>query len=253
MPAGPRPAGRTWRVLATLALVVAAGCALAELVAGPGYRNGWWSLGAGLTTMRSAAWTASGAVVVALVVAALAARSGQRASARWAVLAALIGLAAAVPPGLLWMKVQQLPRIHDISTDTSDPPRFVAVIPRRTGARNPVDYDPAVAALQQRGYPDLASVDLAEAPAAVFERAERIARGLGWEIVDADRSALRIEATDTTRLFGFKDDVVIRIVARDGGSRVDLRSLSRVGGSDFGTNAARIRAFSQRLRDGRSD
>jgi uncharacterized protein (DUF1499 family) len=74
------------------------------------------------------------------------------------------------------------------------------------------------------------------------------ARAMGWEVVAADRASGRIEATDTTRFFGFKDDVVIRVQAAPGGSRVDVRSVSRVGGSDVGTNATRIRAYLARLR-----
>jgi uncharacterized protein (DUF1499 family) len=71
---------------------------------------------------------------------------------------------------------------------------------------------------------------------------------MGWEIAEADAAAGRIEATDTTFWFGFKDDVVIRIrPAEDGGSIVDIRSKSRVGMSDVGANAARIRAFRDRL------
>ena len=84
-------------------------------------------------------------------------------------------------------------------------------------------------------------------PDDVFDRSEQVVQGLGWEVVNADRAAGRIEATDTTFWFGFKDDVVVRIRPADNGSRVDLRSVSRVGGGDIGANAARIRAFSSRL------
>ena len=84
-------------------------------------------------------------------------------------------------------------------------------------------------------------------PAQAFERAERTARAMGWQIVAAVPDALRIEATDTTLLFGFKDDVVIRIRPSGQGSVVDVRSLSRIGGSDIGTNARRVRRFLDRL------
>jgi uncharacterized protein (DUF1499 family) len=70
-----------------------------------------------------------------------------------------------------------------------------------------------------------------------------------WEIVATDSSAGRIEATATTRVFRFKDDVVIRIRPRDSGSRLDIRSVSRIGGSDLGKNASRIRDFIARLRE----
>jgi uncharacterized protein (DUF1499 family) len=88
---------------------------------------------------------------------------------------------------------------------------------------------------------------LEQPPAQAFQRAERAARAMGWEIVAVAPESLRIEATDTTLLFGFKDDIVIRIAAAGSGSRVDVRSLSRVGKSDFGVNAKRIRKFMQQL------
>jgi uncharacterized protein (DUF1499 family) len=84
-------------------------------------------------------------------------------------------------------------------------------------------------------------------PGAAFHVALATARDMGWAIVAADSSAGRIEATATTTWFGFKDDVVIRIEPDPKGSRVDIRSESRVGGSDVGTNAARIQAYEKRL------
>ena len=84
-------------------------------------------------------------------------------------------------------------------------------------------------------------------PADAFKRALQAARDMGWEIVAADAAAGRIEATDTTFWFGFKDDVVIRVEADGAGSRVDLRSVSRVGVGDVGANAARIRAYLRTL------
>jgi len=84
-------------------------------------------------------------------------------------------------------------------------------------------------------------------PAQAFERAEGAARAMGWQIVTVDPDALRIEATDTTLMFGFKDDIVIRVRPQAQGSVVDVRSLSRIGGSDIGTNARRVRAILKRL------
>ena len=73
------------------------------------------------------------------------------------------------------------------------------------------------------------------------------ARASGWEIVAAVPQERRIEAVATTFWFGFKDDIVVRIRPAPGGSRIDVRSVSRVGRSDLGTNAKRIRAFLGRL------
>src|SRR5207245_2074399 len=106
---------------------------------------------------------------------------------------------------------------------------------------------PAVAAQQHRAYPDLRPVTLPEPPPRAFERALAVARAQGWEIVESSPAEGRIEATDTTRWFGFKDDVVVRVRPEGAGSRVDVRSLSRVGRSDVGKNAARLRAYLRAL------
>jgi uncharacterized protein (DUF1499 family) len=216
-------------------------CAATALLAGPAYRLQWVSLGIGLQTVR---WAA----IVALVAAALALIAwlmpgpaiGRRG---WAATALVLSLAVAAPPWYLYWKLQQLPRIHDISTDTAMPPTFDAVLPLRQGARNSVDYSASTAAEQRRGYPDIAPLTLTLAPDAALGRALDAARSMGWQIVAVAPPQLRIEATDTTLLFGFKDDVVIRITPQGTGSRIDVRSLSRVGGSDFGANAKRVRAY----------
>jgi uncharacterized protein (DUF1499 family) len=162
----------------------------------------------------------------------------------------VLNAVVAGPPLYMVWQLQSLPRIHDISTDTDDPPNFVAVAPLRKDARNPLDYKPETAAQQKRGYPDIAPLRLDAAPSQSFARAERAARAMGWEIVSVAPNDLRIEATDTTLLFGFKDDVVIRIRPQAQGSVVDVRSLSRVGGSDFGANAKRVRAFLNKVAAG---
>ena len=134
------------------------------------------------------------------------------------------------------------PPIHDITTDTENPPAFVAAVALNTPGRT--DYDPAVAEQQRAAYPDLGPLMLPVPPADAFNRAVGAAREMGWELLADDADALRIEATDRTFWFGFADDVVVR-VAPDGdtGSRVDVRSLSRVGVGDLGVNARRVRAF----------
>jgi uncharacterized protein (DUF1499 family) len=142
------------------------------------------------------------------------------------------------------------PRIHDVTTDTEDVPQFVDVLPRRVKALNPTEYGgPAVAAQQRRAFPDVRTVVLHESPDEAFDRALAAVREMGWELVSANRAAGRIEATATTFWFGFKDDVVVRVKADSEGSRIDIRSLSRVGAGDAGTNARRIRTYTQRLSD----
>jgi uncharacterized protein (DUF1499 family) len=142
------------------------------------------------------------------------------------------------------------PAIHDLSTDLADPPAFDALVAIRKadGAQNPPEYaGDDTAAAQRNAFPDLQTLALAAPPDTVYAAAERVAQDLGWEIVARDTARGMIEATDTTSWFRFKDDVVIRVTARDGGSAVDVRSKSRVGRGDMGTNAQRIRLFLDRL------
>ena len=166
-----------------------------------------------------------------------------------AALALLINVLVAASPLYMYWQAQHLPKIHDISTNSDNPPSFEAVLPLRKGARNAVAYPASTAAEQRKGYPDIGPLTLPLAPQAAFERALQAARAMGWDVVAAAPEALRIEATDTTLLFGFKDDVVVRVTPQAQGSVVDVRSLSRVGGSDFGTNAKRVRAYLRRLSD----
>lgn len=146
---------------------------------------------------------------------------------------------------------QGLPAIHDITTDTTDPPAFVDVLPLRADAPNTATYGGAATANQQRkAYPDVVPAVLPLPPDQAFDRALEAVRELKWDVAGSNRAQGRIEATDTTFWFGFKDDVVIRVRPADGGSRVDVRSLSRVGGGDVGTNAKRIRTYLMRLKSG---
>jgi uncharacterized protein (DUF1499 family) len=174
----------------------------------------------------------------------------RRAGIGTSVLAFVLAGSAVLVPWMFLQRARHVPPIHDITTDTQDPPPFVAVLPLRqqSHALNSATYGgDSVAAKQRAAYPDIRPLHLAAPPATAYERALGAARGMGWDIVAADSAAGRIEATATTRWFGFKDDVVVRVRPDSSGSRVDVRSESRVGGSDIGTNAARIRAYLARL------
>jgi uncharacterized protein (DUF1499 family) len=237
-------------VLAWTGLGLALACGLAELLAGLGYRWGWWHFRVGIQIMRWSATTDLAAVALTLAAAVLAYKYGVRRALVAGIAGLALSLAVAGPPLYHWRLVEQVPRIHDISTDTDKPPAYVAVLPLRKGAENSADYSAEVAPLQKKAYPDITPALLDLPPAQAYARAERAARAMGWEIVAAAPEELRIEATDTTLLFGFKDDVVIRVSAANSGSRVDVRSLSRVGRSDFGVNANRIRKYLRQLAAG---
>lgn len=142
------------------------------------------------------------------------------------------------------------PQIHDITTDLVDPPEFLAVKTLRIGEHNPLDRltPENLANLQKESYSDLDSIILDRPFDRVFEQAVTLVKKRGWEVLAVSTANGRIEATDTTAIMGFKDDVVIRIRAEGKKSRVDMRSASRVGKGDWGVNAARIRLFLSELK-----
>lgn len=134
--------------------------------------------------------------------------------------------------------------IHDITTAPEDPPVFDAVVAARADAPNTLEYDAeALAEVTREKYPFVQPLLTDMDPAAAQARAVAVVEELGWELVQASEPPGRVEATDTTLFYGFKDDVVIRLRPENGGTRIDLRSVSRVGQSDLGANAARIKAF----------
>jgi uncharacterized protein (DUF1499 family) len=228
-----------------LGLAVLAG--LAMILAGVGSRLEWWHFRTGFTILIGSAYAALGAAAVSVLSLFTAAR--RPGPAIWTAIGGLaLGLAVAWVPWSWQQAAKRVPPIHDITTDTANPPQFVAILPLRKDAPNPVEYGgPDVAKLQQFAYPDIVPASLLMTPDEAFDHALMAVNELGWRVVAADRAARRIEAVDTTRWFGFKDDIVIRITPEEKRARVDIRSLSRVGKSDVGANAARIRKFLEKL------
>lgn len=230
------------RLLPLLAL----GAAVAVAASGFGTRIALWDYRTAFAILR---WGANAGLAVAALAAIASfvprARAG---NGRRLVLAAAIGVGAAALP-LYWLHVaRSVPPINDITTDLANPPTFVAILPLRAQAPVPAAYaGEATARAQRDGYPDLEPTVIADAPPAAFARALAAARAMDWTIVATDDAAGRIEATTTTPWFGFTDDIVIRVAADPGGSRVDVRSVSRVGTSDLGANARRIRDYAAAL------
>jgi uncharacterized protein (DUF1499 family) len=221
--------------LAAFALVVLG-------AAGPVYRMGA-SLPAAYEIMRWAEYVGIAASVLAVGAAIYTYRGRKWTGTVVSVLALLIGLTAVAIPLAWQLRAQRLPSIHDITTDLENPPAFQAILSKRAGAPNRLDRPPQLAIQQREGYPDLAPITLATPPATTFDRALAVAQAEGWEIVTADKSTGRIEATETTRWFGFTDDIVIRLTPWGAGTRVDVRSAARAGAGDLGRNASRIRRF----------
>lgn len=177
--------------------------------------------------------------------------SGQRLAGLALVGTIIAGLSWYVPE--TFRPPEGTPPIHDIATDPDDPLDYIAIASLRAEAPNNMDYgimanDDAMTPenhrrLQREAYPDIVPQRFDASVGEVYERALAAAESLGWEIVSADPGAARIEATDTTFWFRFKDDVVIEITPDGNGAVLNARSLSRVGRSDVGKNAARLREF----------
>ena len=230
--------------IATLGLALALLAAFVLLIAGPGYRFGIWPLGIGFALLRYAAYGGIVAAVVSAVGLALARPRGRRRGMFRAVAGLAIGLITVGVPWSYARTARSVPPIHDITTDPDDPPAFEALLPLRADAPNPTEYDgPQVAAEQRAGYPDIGPLVVAAPPDRAYAAALAAALEMDWRIVAAQEAAGRIEATDRTLWFGFTDDVVVRIRPEGAGSRIDVRSTSRVGVGDAGKNAARIRGF----------
>ncbi|KUJ79187.1 DUF1499 domain-containing protein [Microbulbifer flavimaris] len=167
-----------------------------------------------------------------------------RQAAMWGTLLGL--LPVAVPLLTVGPDNFKVPPIHDISTDLKNPPEYRAVVSLRDPGDNSVAYDGEEVAKQQREadiYADIQPLMLKVPVEQATEMAARVAEELGWRIVDRDDKSGHLEAVDRTLLLGFSDDVVVRVTATEDGSRVDVRSSSRVGLSDLGKNAERIREF----------
>nr|WP_310524966.1 DUF1499 domain-containing protein [Polymorphobacter sp.] len=209
--------------------------AVLVLLAGPAIKFGvlTWQVGLGMFVVAAVLAGIGGLISL---IALLRKRGGML-----AVLAAAAGLAAIVIPVAIIAEGRGAPPIHDITTDTANPPAFVVVTPELRGPKtNTVTYDPALAPVQAKAYPALAPLVLPDAPAAAFEKALAAAKAMDWAIVASDAAQGRIEATATVPWWGFKDDVVVRLTPDGTGTRIDVRSTSRVGIGDLGVNAKRI-------------
>ncbi len=174
-----------------------------------------------------------------------ATRAGQRTGRGLAWLGLACGAALLIGVGASRQGASSLPRINDITTDVADPPAF-PTDPADMG--RDMSYPAGFAPQVQQAYADLVPIRTSSDPAQALALADETARGLGWEIVSVDQGAGTLFARDTSKLFMFVDDIVVRVrPAEGGGSIVDVRSKSRVGQGDLGANAARIRRFSEKL------
>jgi hypothetical protein len=231
-----------------LALFALAVAALSVLI----LRSGLLEVGPALATFGAALAFAALAVLLAFGAFITIWRQGLSGLGR-AVRGLMLGLALLAYPAYVGSRALKLPAINDISTDTSNPPRFEALARERP--RDRVAYPGAAAAeLQHAAYPDIVPLQLSLPVRNAYEVALGVIVKRKWALADTrppsggNREAV-IEATARSPLMGFRDDVVIRISPIAGGSRVDLRSASRVGEHDFGANARRLRALLEDIDD----
>jgi hypothetical protein len=225
-------------VLRLLALLVALAALIALALSGPGVRFDLFGYRWGLTIFGWAFY--AGLTAAALAVAAMAWPAARMRGIALPVVCLILGLAVAYVPFQFRQSARLVPPINDITTDTEDPPQYM------TG-RKP--YPGAEFARQQRAaYPDIVPGVVYLPRAQAFARASLAAEAMGWEVVGRDAAAGTLEAVDTSKWFGFKDDIAVRVTSSGDQARVDVRSKSRVGRSDLGANAQRIRAYLERVR-----
>jgi uncharacterized protein (DUF1499 family) len=216
--------------------------ALLVLLAGPATKFGLLPWQAGLGIFALAALLA-GIGGLFSVVSLLRRRGGLV-----TVIAAAAGIAAFAVLMTTVVAARAVPPINDITTDPANPPAFVTITTATRGAdAAPLSYDPGFAAQQTAAYPEVRPLIVESPPAEVFPTMLAAAKAMGWEIVASDPAAGRIEATATVPWWGFKDDIVVVMSPNGGGTRVDVRSKSRVGKSDLGVNAERIQEYLGRI------
>ena len=234
--------------LALLGMIAALASALAMAASGFGYRLDLWHFRTGFTIIRWSFWIGAGAVAVSLLGLILSKGKPPRVLAV-ALMGIAVGVATVYIPWSWKRALDAHPYIHDITTDILNPPAFVAVKALRKEGDNPAEYDgPEVAAQQREAYPEIVTQIVAADKNKAFAAVEDALRSMNMEIVAADAAAGRIEATHTSLFYGFKDDIVVRVEAEGSGARGDVRSKSRVGRSDVGQNAKRIRTFIRKFR-----
>ena len=243
-----RPTNPTSHRLARFAFIGACVAALCVGISGPLYRYVGVDLDVAIALFRYGFYVGAAAIALGLATILPTRPGDRRRGFLAALLAVAIGVGAAWAPFTWFLNSRSLPRINDVTTDTANPPALVQTLQMRRDAVTPPTYNKDFSVLQHEGYPDIQPILLKATPVEAFKMVDKVAMAMGWDVVARAPAEGRLEAIDTTKWFGFHDDIVVRIHAEGSGSRVDIRSKSRVGRSDLGVNARRIRDFTARLK-----
>ncbi len=228
--------------ISVLSLTIGISCIGAILLSGIGYRLQWWHFSTGFTITEWAIYAAALGFILSLFGLYKTRPSGTLRGFTMNILAIILTLPILIFAYYWENSLTTYPPINDITTDINNPPSF-------WDTPNPVDYPGGkTAKLQDSAYPDLHSLELKKTTDQVFGQALSIVKNNNWEVITADKEEGQIEATASSLLYGFKDDIVIRIQSNNGGSKVDIRSHSRIGKIDRGANANRIRRFIKSLK-----
>ena len=233
----------------TWLLLVCGIISMVLLVAAPlGYKFRIFELVPSFVSLMLALLTAVVVFLGSLVMVFVASRGGLPGNRNLLIAAMLLSVVpiAFLTPQII--KGRSAAPIHDISTDTMNPPQFDKIVALREGAVNSLKYAAGMTPkdyveLQTKAYPEVKSLHTNLSVAESVAHSKDLLASQGLEVVNVDPQKGIVEAVATSFWFGFKDDVVVRVMPSDGGATVDVRSVSRVGMSDLGVNAARIEKF----------
>ncbi|MBU3023875.1 DUF1499 domain-containing protein [Aestuariibacter sp. A3R04] len=220
---------------------------LMVVLPGPLYQFADVNLSTAFTSLRFGVYV-GGASLILIVLHLLI----NRKDIKWGstLVCALLSLVAVAMPVSMMSKASGVPPIHDITTDVTNPPEFVAIAPLREQSPNPITYEGGEVTKQQlTAYPEIKTQQFPQPIQDIFSAAEKTVDSLGWKRLSEGALPNTLEATDTTFWFGFKDDIVVRLTSENNVTMVDVRSKSRVGKSDLGKNAERINLFFSTLRE----
>ncbi|TPE48447.1 DUF1499 domain-containing protein [Maribrevibacterium harenarium] len=217
-----------------------------------GVRVGIFEPLTGFSMLRNSVWAALFLSFLAVLAMVLCRREHNLASQRFSMAVLLVSLSYSLGWIGFYFDKAALPNINDITTDTDNPPAYINVNFLRRSSENSLTYNHEWAAIQAKYYPRVQPLVVNQDREQVYQQAVQLVRDLGWDMVAQYPGAGVIEATARTPVFGFRDDVIIRVKEVDGSIRIDMRSSSRVGHGDYGENATRIVNYlsqlSQRLK-----